>query len=253
MNMQKSHWPAFIVCHVIALLLLISWLVPSLRGHWDNLDNQLFYYFNGWVAHHRAAQIFWAITNVRAFDLIPFFIMLYSIMVADGFIAKDKIKNASLMFVVLLAVLILIRFVIAKYVGVNRASPSVVLQPAYLLRELVSFIPAKDTASDSFPGDHAAIIFAWLGFIFLYAKNNRCKFIAVLIAAFFTLPRLVAGAHWFTDDFVGGLFVALIALAWVFFTPFAKFITHHLQPLCDMLIAKLLPNSIKKITYDKGP
>lgn len=252
MNLQKSHWTAFFVCNLLAFLLLLSWLIPAVRIHWDNLDAQIFYYLNGWVAHNRVAQIFWAITNVRVFDLIPFFIMLFSIMVADGFIAKNKIKNASLMFVVLLAVLILIRFIIAKYVGVNRNSPSVVLQPVYLLRDLVTFIPSKDTASDSFPGDHAAIIFAWLGFIFLYGKNNRCKFIAVIIAAFFTMPRLVAGAHWFTDDFVGGLFVALVALAWVFFTPFARWITAWLQPTCDWLIAKVIPNRIKKLTYERG-
>ena len=35
------------------------------------------------------------------------------------------------------------------------------------------------------------------------------------------LPRLVAGAHWGQDDYIGGLLLAVWALGWGYYTPFA--------------------------------
>ena len=39
------------------------------------------------------------------------------------------------------------------------------------------------------------------------------------ITAIGILPRLVAGAHWGADAFVGGVFLSLLALAWSCYTP----------------------------------
>jgi membrane-associated phospholipid phosphatase len=36
---------------------------------------------------------------------------------------------------------------------------------------------------------------------------------------FFSLPRLIAGAHWLSDILVGGVSIALIALAFGLYTP----------------------------------
>ncbi len=38
----------------------------------------------------------------------------------------------------------------------------------------------------------------------------------------FMMPRLVAGAHWASDDYMGGIAVALLAMAWGFYTPLAN-------------------------------
>jgi membrane-associated phospholipid phosphatase len=35
------------------------------------------------------------------------------------------------------------------------------------------------------------------------------------------LPRLVAGAHWGQDDYIGGVLIAVWALGWGYYTPFA--------------------------------
>lgn len=50
-----------------------------------------------------------------------------------------------------------------------------------------------------------------------------------LLTLLFLLPRLVAGAHWSSDDFVGGLFVCLLTLAWGFYTPFAMLASGWLE------------------------
>jgi len=41
------------------------------------------------------------------------------------------------------------------------------------------------------------------------------------LALVFMMPRLVAGAHWGQDDYIGGGLVALLALGWGYYTPFA--------------------------------
>ena len=39
------------------------------------------------------------------------------------------------------------------------------------------------------------------------------------MAVVFSLPRLVGGGHWLTDDIVGGGFLSLTTLAWGLATP----------------------------------
>jgi membrane-associated phospholipid phosphatase len=41
------------------------------------------------------------------------------------------------------------------------------------------------------------------------------------LAVLFMLPRLVAGAHWGQDDYIGGLLMAVLALGWSYYTPLA--------------------------------
>lgn len=41
------------------------------------------------------------------------------------------------------------------------------------------------------------------------------------LAVLFMLPRLVAGAHWGQDDYIGGLLMAILALGWSYYTPLA--------------------------------
>ena len=43
------------------------------------------------------------------------------------------------------------------------------------------------------------------------------------------LPRLVAGAHWISDDLVGGLVLTLLALAWGYCTPLGGVLARWLQ------------------------
>jgi membrane-associated phospholipid phosphatase len=48
------------------------------------------------------------------------------------------------------------------------------------------------------------------------------QFVAIWgLALLFMLPRLVAGAHWGQDDYIGGMLLAVWALGWGYYTPFA--------------------------------
>jgi membrane-associated phospholipid phosphatase len=49
--------------------------------------------------------------------------------------------------------------------------------------------------------------------------GKKAFLIAVLIFLIFAFPRIIIGAHWFTDVFVGSLSIALVGLPWVLLTP----------------------------------
>ncbi len=56
------------------------------------------------------------------------------------------------------------------------------------------------------------------GFIIRYLPGGY-GLLAALFAIFFTLPRLMSGAHWLTDDLVGAVSLGTLILAWLFATP----------------------------------
>ena len=43
--------------------------------------------------------------------------------------------------------------------------------------------------------------------------------VSCIILIIFMLPRIMAGAHWFTDIVVGSLSISLVGLSWVLLTP----------------------------------
>jgi membrane-associated phospholipid phosphatase len=99
----------------------------------------------------------------------------------------------------------------------------------------------KDSATRSFPGDHASVLLIWAMFMSFFARNWRLLLVWVM-AVIFMLPRLVAGAHWGSDALVGGVFLSLLGLAWACFTPFAYRASEWLEKVTlplTRLLAKL--------------
>ena len=64
-------------------------------------------------------------------------------------------------------------------------------------------------------------LLVWALFMSLFARRAGQFLLIWTLAVLFMLPRLVAGAHWGQDDYIGGLQMALLALAWGCYTPLA--------------------------------
>lgn len=210
-----------IFIHFIVLIWLGSWWFPELglRAYWDKLDHATFYLLNGILADSANAQLFWAVANHRAFDLVSAFLlgMIYFHW-AIGDEQRFSAKRIGLFAFLFLYSLLMLELSKLSLDWIERSSPSNELTPVYLLSELVPQIKAKDSSGQSFPGDHAMVLFLWSGYFFLFTSFRR-GLLVLAIAVLFSLPRLVAGAHWLTDNLIGGLSVALLGLAWLSATP----------------------------------
>ncbi|AKH19939.1 phosphatase PAP2 family protein [Sedimenticola thiotaurini] len=232
----------FFLCHLFALLLFGSWLFEPTRALWDALDNQLFFLLNGLLADGDWQVGFWAALNTKTADVVVglgmilfFFLFIFS---GPRTLRIERLSMFGVMsFIILLSQSELLSLY-KELLAMQRFSPSLVLEPAYRLSELVPHIKAKDFSYGSFPGDHGIVTLIWVGSVWFFARW-RWGLTAALIGALILLPRMVAGAHWLTDNLVGSSLPVLLLLAWVLFTP----IGYYLQRLGVRILKFILPAS----------
>ncbi|TKI05828.1 phosphatase PAP2 family protein [Martelella alba] len=233
------HRFAAILClNILGVLLFFSWYLPANHGFWFTLDSSIFMYFNHLMVRSHAFAILLAITNYRAFDLISLLAMgaMYYVYFrrADR---RGKYRLISIGIVMLLSAVVINQ--LGHLIPVSHASPTLFFQHdpnVVRIAQLVS-IPTKDASSNSFPGDHGMMLMIFAMYMWRYF-GLRAFLGGVLIVVVFSLPRVMIGAHWFTDIAVGSLSVLLVGLSWWMLTG-----------ACDWLIGWLnlhLPGSPEK-------
>lgn len=243
----NSQWRprALLVCHVIALLLLVSWLWQPTRQVWDAFDLWLFHLLNDPVHAAGLWAHIWAIGSMRPVDAGVGIVMLAVMLKADLVFTGAQVRRALFAFLVALTVMLLMRVLfsdLVEYMGWQHASPSLVVEGSARLTEL---FPAweerwdlKDSASRSFPGDHASVLLIWAYFMSFFTRGWRLALVWS-ITVIGILPRLVAGAHWGADAFVGGVFLSVLGLAWACFTPLAHRSSEWLEKITLPLTSRL--------------
>lgn len=237
MNYKKLLIPPFIV-----LIVIVTWLSPLTRPYWDALDLKTFTFLNSWVHHNSFWQNFWAFTGHRIMDwihdIIMFLFFFFSIRRCNHTIVnKERVpirevqelkirKIAELIFSILFIALIVCMvngLLFPEFIHMPRKSPTMVNEEAFRLGTIIDWIKVKDHSRKSFPGDHATTATLFTCLIF-HLMGKRMGFIATLYAIFFCLPRLIAGAHWLTDNLIGSASIAIVATSLAFGTPFAKWV-----------------------------
>ncbi len=241
----RWRWPAFLVLHLLALLLMTSWLAPASRPLWQAANEALFYSLNGSLGHWPLWDWLWALSSLRVFDILVGALMLSMLIHSGWTFRAGETRSALLHFLALLALLLVGRVLFNKLIGYfdwQHASPSVVLAGAYHLSEqfplLERVFELKDRSSRSFPGDHASVLLLWGLFMACFSHGWKL-FAGQLLVVLCMLPRLVAGAHWLVDVAVGGLLLALLAFAWGYCTPLAGRMAAGLEALYQPLLPLL--------------
>jgi len=220
-----------ITLHLVALLLFLSFILPAGFSLWRALDQQVFFALNGTLAQGGDWALFWAWANTREKDLALAVIMLLFLIFPRLCFHRLQLQQALVGFLALMLLLLPFRYgfyELAKVMDLTGPSPSRVLSPSIMLTELFPHINAKDSAGRSFPGDHATVMLLWFGFL-LWNKRSFGTLLAGLLTVLAILPRMVGGAHWFSDVAVGGLVVALPVLAWACYSPLTLWITQKLE------------------------
>ncbi|MDN3505699.1 MAG: phosphatase PAP2 family protein [Simkaniaceae bacterium] len=208
--------------NVLGIILFTSLFASPI---WNHIDPTLFRFFNHPLRDSQALRLFWALANHRLADwfedlcILGFYIVAYY-KAAKGF--REK-RAAQLIFCILFTaftILLINRFVCRDILKLRRSSPTLVLHDSVYLSDFLSWIRVKVDSTKSFPGDHAttALMFACS---YAYFVRGKLALLALLYGAFLCLPRLIVGAHWPSDLFVGSGCIVIFSLSWAFCTPLA--------------------------------
>lgn len=233
----------FILCHLGAILIYGSWFYAPTRALWDSVDSELFFTLNGSLSLSEGWHLFWAHANTKVAD-IAVGIMMILLFLIFCFSGKKYLRVERLTAFGIMAGMILLSQdgglvdLYKSVIEVVRSSPSVTLEPAIRLSELHPDIKLKDHSLGSFPGDHGIVVLIWLS-CFWFFGGWRWGLPAIFIAFLVILPRMVAGAHWLTDNLVGSATLVLLMDAWILCTP----VTFYLRKLGVAILSKLLPRS----------
>ena len=202
-----------------AALLLASWWWSPTRTMWDAFDLWVFAAFNQSLADGPGWQRFWAYANHRGSDLLAMglFGLVFLLFAIRG-------RRTSFLHRVLMggfAVLITsICVTVSEWLfqDFGRLSPSLVVDGALRLGEIVHDVRFKDASRSCFPGDHGTAVICLTAFAWRYG-GRRFGLAAAALAIVFVLPRVVVGAHWATDLVVGSVAFAVPLLCVILATP----------------------------------
>ena len=215
---MRTRFPLIIMLNAAGVALFLSWYLPVNHGLWSPIDVAIFRFFNqGLNAGNLAYAWFLAIINNRAFDgcsLLAMGGLMLSYWLKENATGRRRI---IIMGLVMLLAAVIINQLAQHLIPVTRSSPSLSVQGAHRVSDYVAF-NTKDGSRDSFPGDHGMMLLIFSAFMWRYF-GKVAGLIALIIFVVFAFPRVMIGAHWFTDIIVGSMTVILIGLPWVLLTP----------------------------------
>ncbi|MDX6914421.1 phosphatase PAP2 family protein [Pectobacterium carotovorum] len=214
--MSFARISSILVLNVLGIGLFLSWYLLENHGFWLTLDSHIFFYFNRLLVDSPAFLHLVAITNNRAFDGCALIAM--GLLYLSFYLKATPVERRRLLII---GVVMLLTAVTLNQAGhflpVQHASPTLYFSDVNRVSDLTG-IPTKDASSDSFPGDHGMMLMIFAAFMLRYFTRTAFA-IGLVIMVIFSLPRIMIGAHWFTDIAVGSLSVVLVGLSWWLLTP----------------------------------
>ena len=234
------------LCNLLPLALLCFWLWPTGQMLCVIFDEWLFGLLNAPLATHPAWLHTWAVASLRPFDAVVGVILLALLIRGDWVFKAIHVRQAFFGFLAILLLLLFVRMLFSKLaaqMGWQHHSPSMVIEGAVRMSDyfpgLEKTWELKDRSSQSFPGDHASVLIIWALFMGLFSRTLGQRLVVWGLAILFMLPRLVAGAHWGQDDYIGGVLLAVLALGWGYYTPFAAKVSGALLRVSEPLFRLL--------------
>lgn len=214
-----------LVLNMLGIALFFSWYLPANHGFWFTIDKALFYWFNNRLITSKPLLWLLAVTNFRAFDGISLLAMggLYL-----HFWRRETPPGRRRLLAIGITMLIfsLVLNQLGHSIPVSHPSPTKFFPDVNHVSKLTG-IPTKDASSDSFPGDHGMMLMVFASFMLRYF-TRRAFLLAVAIVLIFSSPRIMIGAHWFTDVAVGSLSIVLVGMSWCLMTPLSDMIVNAL-------------------------
>jgi Kdo2-lipid A phosphotransferase len=222
-NAEEWHFDRLILCHVIAVLIGASMIWPVSAGLWLDISSDVFFALNGSLLWNENWAITWAALNTKTYDILGAVLMflpsVWYMISGRNHNAKERISRTSVAWGGVILIVFTSKVLLPS---IDFHSPTLVLKPAVFLNELVPWIDAKWESKNSFPGDHAVAAFAYAGLVFLLL-DKKTALLSVMFGILYSVPRLFSGAHWLSDELVGGGMAFFITMGWISNTPTLTF------------------------------
>ena len=178
------------------------------------LDTECFLFLNKFLLNNTFSQHFWGMLSHKHESWINVIVMLLLNVLAVFMIPQAKRSKAILIILycwISFQVILLINIVIfQKILQLHRDSPSVVIDSAIKLSNVLNNFNIKDYSNNSFPAGHTLVLIYWTLFINLYAPK-KITAIAILVSILLIMPRMITGAHWLSDT------IFSLVLGWMYF------------------------------------
>ncbi len=254
---SRKKWKIKQLIFFNALIFIMLWslFTPATKIFWDTIDIAFFKTINSTLKGNPNWQLFWAFANHKIADwvedlLVLCFFFVYVRKARKGFRLR---RVAELLFSVLYIAAIIYfvnKTLFREYLEIPRLSPTLTLENSVHLSDEIPWLSIKDDSAKSFPGDHGttALLFASS---FSYFAGRKLGILATLYAVFLCLPRLITGAHWFSDVIVGSGSITLFFLGWAFCTPMGEWCIAQLERFLKGLAA--LKKKISKLAIREEP
>lgn len=214
---------------------------------WDWLDTALFRLLNGSLSLGYWWQMFWTLANNRLIDFVSggliALIFIWWIWGQPREVQNRLCAALGALAIVLMVVPFTTHLLNRHVFLYHRLSPTLVYDDALRLSKLIPGVGTKDISSRSFPGDHAFILISIFTY-FWYLAPRKIFVASLIVAVIFLAPRLVGGAHWLTDNVMGGAVPALVVIGWFLATPLCFRMTNLFTPLVR-LVLKLIPGPLR--------
>ncbi|MBW6087638.1 phosphatase PAP2 family protein [Escherichia coli] len=198
--------------NIVGLALFLSLgIFPLIMDSGCQLMRIFFYFFNQKLVESKAFLWLVALTNNRAFDgcsLLAMGMLMLSFWLKENAPGRRRIV---IMGLVMLLTAVVLNQLGQALIPVKRASPTLTFTDINRVSELLS-VPTKDASRDSFPGDHGMMLLIFFGIHVALFRQSCRPYRPYYFLWFFAFPRVMIGAHWFTDIIVGSMTVILIGL-----------------------------------------
>ncbi|GGX94433.1 lipid A 1-diphosphate synthase [Litchfieldella qijiaojingensis] len=213
--------PRTLFYNLLGIALVLSWWSPNILI-WEYLDDAIFFTTNAWL--HDANTLWVAIVallNNRLFDVGSMLLLLGLFVWA---MARDPVREHRLLRwggigITMLLTAGLLNRAVRYAISYTHPSPTLVYDNTNLLTDLVDF-STKAVSSNSFPGDHGMMLMLFTAFLWRFS-GRTVGLVSALCVVILSAPRILGGAHWFSDVYMGALAISLVALPWVLCTPVA--------------------------------
>lgn len=248
-SLSTSHKYIIRAFFIIALL-LASWFTFPLSHAWNVIDEKTFYFLNSWIRDNIFWQTLWAELNSRKADWLYDAVMLAFFANYIYHTKTDQIKRfATSIALILMMALVIIAFnriLFSAIFDVPRQSPSFTFDGCIRLSKIINWQTVKDGSGHCFPGDHGTTVCLFILCMY-HLSGWRTAFFATCVSLPFILPRLIVGAHWFSDIVMGSFTIAYGSSALIHKTSLKYLLSTHLEKLFVRFLGLFRSPSTKQL------